>query len=139
MNLCLDFVFERRGSTRIAMVRNYDFPMTEVMSSLHIAPNAGALLEVTFSRAIDCLTALLWKDLAYGVEMMPKAHAETYAKQFFDQFFRDNARFFTNGAWDRYDQVSAFSYTPLTKATFSAVLMVVHPKYAIAVVVEDED
>ena len=28
---------------------------------------------------------------------------------------------------------------PLTNATFSAIVMVVHPKYAVCVVVEDED
>ena len=77
--------------------------------------------------------------MAYGIEMMPKACAEAYAKEFIDQFPLGSARFFTNGERDQYDRVSAFTYTPMTKATFSAVVMVVHPKYAVCVVVEDED
>ena len=139
MNLCLDFVFERRGSTRVAIVRNYDLPMREVMKSLGIEPNPEALFEVSFSRAIGCLTILLWKDLAYSLELMPKDRAEAYAKQFVEQFSPENTRFFTNGDWDEYDKLSGISYSPLTPATFSAVLMGLHSTYAIAVVIEDED
>jgi hypothetical protein len=139
MNLPLDFVLERLGSTRVVMAKNYDYPMASVLGSLGIEPNADALFEVPFDRAVDCLTALLWKDMAYGTEMMPKACAEAYAKELIDQFPREGARSFTNGEWDQYDQVSAFSYMPITKATFSAVVIVVHPKYAVCILVEDED
>ena len=139
MNLGLDFVFERLGTTRVVIARNYDCPIPDVLRSLSVEPNADALFEVSADRAADCLTALLWKDLAYSCEMMPEARAEAYAKQFIAQFPHDSTRFFTNGEWERYHEVTAFSYTPVTKATFSAVVMVVSPDYAVGVVIEDED
>jgi hypothetical protein len=139
MKLCLDFVLERLGSTRVVAVRNYDLPLADALSSMGIEPNADALFEVSLSRTVESLTELLSKDMVYGCEMMPRATAEEYAKDFFVPLSGDGTRFFTNGDWDRYHQHSSFGYMPLTNATFSAVVMVVHPKYAVCVVVEDED
>jgi hypothetical protein len=121
MKLCLDFVLERLGSTRVVAVRNYDLPLADVLSSMGIEPNADALFEVSLSRVVASTTA------------------EEYAKDFFVPLSGDGARFFTNGDWDRYHQHSSFGYMPLTNATFSATVMDVHPKYAVCVVVEDED
>ena len=108
MKLCLDFVLERLGSTRVVGVRNYDLPLADVLSSMGIEPNADALFEVSLTRAVECLTELLRKDIAYGCEMMPSATAEEYAKDFFIPLSGDGARFFTNGGWDRYHQHSSF-------------------------------
>jgi hypothetical protein len=139
MKLPVDFLLERLGSTRVVAVRNYDSPLADVLSSIGIEPNAAALFEVSLGRAVDCLTELLLKDMAYGCEMIPRTTAEECAKDFFVPLSGDGARFFTSGERDRYHQHPSFGYMPLTNATFSAVVMVVLPKYAVCVVVEDED
>lgn len=78
--------------------------------------------------------------MAYGcAEFMPKQKADGYAHEFLKEYAVGDARFFTNGRWDQYHGSSGFQYSPLTAATFSAVVLVVCPGVATCLLVEDED
>jgi hypothetical protein len=127
------------GFTRVTAVRNYGSPLEVVMQLLGLEAKPGALLEVSPQVAASCIAALLWKDLAYKYEFMPREAAERFGESFVEQYTCEGATFYTNGKWDQYHQQSTFGYIPLTSATFSAVVIVVHPEFAACLVVEDED
>ena len=109
------------------------------MKSLGLEPNASALTQVSPQVAADSVAALLWKDLAYSHEIMPLEKARNYGQAFVEQYDFESVTFYSNGEWNEYHQKSSFGYTPVTPATFSAVVMVVHPDFSACLVVEDED
>jgi hypothetical protein len=109
------------------------------MPLLGLVANLSALIEVSSQVAAGCIEALLWKDLAYKCECMPRETAARHGAAFVEQYACEGAVFYVNGRWDRYHEQATFGYSPLTSATFSAVVMVVHPEFAACLVVEDED
>jgi len=135
-----NFIKERSGGfTRLVFVRNYDLPMNQVMQHIGIAAVPDALREVSSSIAAECIASLLWKDMAYGHEFMSLEKARDYANSYIGQFDFEQVRFYTNGSWHEYHVKSGCAYTPLTEATFSAVILAVHPQFAAGLIIEDED
>lgn len=139
-NPATNFTQERPGGfTRVVPTGSDDLSMEGVMQSLGLQAKPSGLFAVSAQVAASCVASLLWKDLAYRQEIMSLEKAREYGEAFVEQYKLEGATFYTNGNWDKYHQQSSFGYTPLTDATFSAVVMVVHPKFAACLVVEDED
>ncbi|MGJ7614145.1 MULTISPECIES: hypothetical protein [unclassified Variovorax] len=141
MTATLDFIRERDGGfTRVSTVSSYGTSQALLLKSFGLEPQADALSEVTREVAAACISALLWRDMAYSsTEFMPKQKAEGYAQGFLEEYAAEGARFFTNGRWDQFHGSSGFPYSPLTGATFSAVVLVACPGVATCLLVEDED
>lgn len=142
MNAALDLIVERgSGFVRVSAVGHHGAALAPLLESFGLQPDAGALSEVTREVAAACVSALLWRDMAYGVELMPREKANAHAHRFLEQCAAEGATFFTNGRWDLYhDGGGALStWSPLTSATFSAAVLVVCPAVATCLLVEDED
>ena len=77
------------------------------------------LLRVDRAAAGAVLERLLWKDLAYAAEIMPRETAQRLAQGFLAAV-PDGARFYTNGPWQQHDAVV---FSPLTEATFDAGIL----------------
>jgi hypothetical protein len=78
--------------------------------------------EVDEKTAIRFLSALLHRDLAYRVEVMPEHRAKWLAEQFIAEFGKFNSRFATNSL-DQPDR-TPFAWTSATDYTFDAGLVV---------------
>lgn len=129
----------RTGFTRIAVTRNHALPLATLLPRLGLFAEPGALKDIAPEIAVECLVAMLWKDLAYDDEQMPLATARQHARAFVDAYSGEDTIFFANGRWDRYRTQSGVAFTPLTPATLGAVVVAVHPAYAACLVVDDED
>jgi hypothetical protein len=104
-----------------------------------LAPKPEYLNEIDGNYAEKVIETILWKDLAYGVEIMPKDKAQRYAKEFLKEFYNYECQLYTNGDWKNYHEKSSTVCSPLTSATFDAGVLVVHPKYLVSIWVRDED
>lgn len=136
----LQAIKERDGGfIRLVTAGNHGCALAQVMHSLGLEEKPEALSAVSPEVAANSVAALLWKDLAYGHEFMPWPKALAHGQAFVAEHDGDGATFYVNGEWDRYHQGSGCAYTPLSDATFSAVVMVVHPEFAACLLVEDED
>ncbi len=94
-------------------------------------------MEVDGRRAREFLTAILHKDLAYKVEVMPEARARGLSEEFLRSFGAHEVRFATNSA----DSPSAFPFgwTPATEFTFDAGVVALGSAAAGLFWVADED
>lgn len=100
--------------------------------------------EICEPDALRLVRRVLHRDLAYDAEIMPEARAAELGERFLAQFGA-GARFFTNGTF--YEERrrlsrsvwSGPSWEPVTEATFDTGVLVIGPKGAGCVWVEDED
>jgi hypothetical protein len=113
--------------------------MQHLLKSMSLAPEPEGLKEIDTSTAEKIIEAILWKDLAYGAEIMPKEQASKYALWFVEQYSSQECKLYTNGDWVNYHQKSSNGWHPLTDATFDGGIIIVHPQYAICIWVQDED
>ncbi|WP_053844382.1 hypothetical protein [Paracidovorax avenae] len=143
MNVALDLIGERGcGFVRVSAVGRHGTALVQLLESFGLQPDAGALSAVTREVAAACISALLWRDMAYGVELMPRERAAAHANRFLEECAAEGATFFTNGRWDLYHDGGGgdpSTWSPLTSATFSAAVLVVCPAVATCLLVEDED
>ncbi len=77
---------------------------------------SGRLEPVDGLTATAVLEALLWKDMAYQYEIMPRDRARELAREFVGTF-PVGARFFVNARWDLRGS-APFSWSSCTSATF---------------------
>lgn len=94
-------------------------------------------VEVDERLAREFLTAILHKDLAYKVEVMPEARAHWLSEEFLRSFGEHGSRFATNIA--DVPSSSPFAWTPATEFTFDAGVVVLGPAAAGLLWVADED
>ncbi|OCQ23795.1 hypothetical protein A7985_07600 [Pseudoalteromonas luteoviolacea] len=109
------------------------------MEYFGLAPIPGYLEECDFNYAVEVVKTILWKDLAYGVELVKESVAIKNATYLVEQFFDENTKIYTNGNWANYHTIGSRSCNPLTNATFDAGVLFVGQKHAACIWVEDED
>jgi hypothetical protein len=114
-------------------------------ASVGLRPIGSAWAELTAAEAPAALASLLWKDLAYGSELMPHAEATRLATAFL-ALFAAPRRYLTNfptvaaALTERLTaRVVSHSWVPVTEATFDAVVLVVATGPIGLVCVADED
>jgi hypothetical protein len=111
-----------------------------ILPMFALEPLHDHLGEVSAEHAAAILEALLWRDLAYHAENMPRDQAKKLAADFVNEHNDTGAQFLSNADWRVFhEQPNGFSWTGLTKATFDGGLIVVHRPFASCVWVEDED
>ena len=86
-------------------------------------------------QAIDLLTKMLHRSLAYKVEMMPLKTAKHVSERFISQFNPRNSIYLSNGDIAE----NSASWNSITKSTMEMALVVMDEKTIGIVCVEDED
>ncbi|SEL92962.1 hypothetical protein SAMN05216359_12713 [Roseateles sp. YR242] len=107
------------GEIRCAVVSEMTNDMSRVLGKFGLTPDASMLVQHSRESAFAILRELLWKDMAYEGECMPKSQAEEIANHLLQQHSIPESKFFSNGDWSKRE-----SWYPLTESTFDAGLIV---------------
>ena len=107
------------GEIRYAVLSDVSLDMSRVLAKFGLRADASLLVEYDEETARAILGTLLWKDMAYSCECMPKAQAEQLAREVLAEHADANSRYYSNGDWSKSE-----SWNPLTEATFDAGLIV---------------
>jgi hypothetical protein len=127
------------GSIQVRAIRNYGFELELILAELGLARKPDWLEEIDVQQGTEIIEAILWKELAYNDELMDRTLARSYAEEFMNSFVESDCRLYSNGKWQTYHESNAFSFNPMTEATFNAGVLVIHREYAAMLWVEDED
>jgi hypothetical protein len=107
------------GEVRYAVVSESTNDLSRVLGKFGLTPDASLLVEHDRETAFAILRELLWKDMAYEGECMPRSQAEEVANQLLLQYSIPESKYFSNGDWSKRE-----SWNPLTESTFDAGLIV---------------
>lgn len=107
------------GEIRDAVVSESTNDLSRVLGKFGLAQDASLLVEHDRDSAFAILRELLWKDMAYECECMPRSQAEEVANQLLLQYSTPESKYFSNGDWSKRQ-----SWNPLTESTFDAGLIV---------------
>lgn len=107
------------GEIRYAVVSEVTGSLSRVLAKFGLTPDESLLVEHDHETALTILEELLWKDMAYEDECMPKALAEKFARQVIEEHAHAESRYFSNGNWAQRE-----SWNPLTESTFDAGLLI---------------
>jgi hypothetical protein len=88
--------------------------------------------------ARELVTHILHKDLAYMLEVMPRAEATTLADAFIAAV-PEPCTYLTNATWDVAPEVKLTSWDPVSESTFDAGVICVGAEAIVLIWVEDED
>jgi hypothetical protein len=107
------------GEIRYAVVSASGNEMSRVLGKFGLTPDASLLVEHDRETAFAILCDLLWKDMAYETECMPRHQAEEIARRLLQQHSAPESKFFSNGDWSKRE-----GWSPLTPSTFDSGLIV---------------
>ncbi|MDB5803321.1 MAG: hypothetical protein JWN73_643 [Betaproteobacteria bacterium] len=107
------------GEIRYAVATETSADMSRVLAKFGLRADASLLVAHDAETAHAILGTLLWKDMAYGTECMPRAQADQLAREVLAGHADEQSRYFSNGDWTKSE-----SWNPLTEATFDAGLIV---------------
>ena len=124
---------------RFANIDVDDVPFENLMEYFNLAPIPDYLEECDFDYAVEVIKTILWKDLAYGIELVKENDAKKRAVYIAQQCYDENTRIYTNGDWSNYHIRKGCNCHSLTESTFDAGVLFVGEKHAACVWVEDED
>lgn len=127
------------GFLRITSIRNYNYDLNIVLNNLGFVSDLKYLREIDHADATLVIKEILWKDLAYGSEMMSEKEAHDAAIELIDTYSEQGTEFYTNGDWVNYHSKSGCSFSPLTEATFDAGVIIRSQEFAACIWVQDED
>ena len=106
------------GEIRCSVASEGTGDMSRVLGKFGLTADASLLVEHDRASAFSLLRDLLWKDMAYGSECMPRAQAEEMADALLRQHGTPQSRYFSNGNWSRRE-----GWNALTESTFDAGLI----------------
>ena len=132
--------FQEIGNTdiRYMFVRNCSNDLSLVLEKFGLIPNKSLLVEKNKEETLEILTELLWKNLAYSHERIPKNRAIFFAQQIIMEHQSPDNRYFSNVLWSAPESQSMAA---LTKSTFDAGIIIaseITKKY-FCIWFEDED
>lgn len=115
--------------------------VVDVAACFGLSSDAACYHEIDTDEAAAVLEALLHRDLAYGVELMPATTARQLAADFIALFAGTPVRWFTNGSWGRPPVAPGVGpeWSPATDATFDAGVIALATTAAGCVWCMDED
>lgn len=126
------------GYVRVCFLTHHGEPMPETLKRFGLATDYQ-LRQIERHRAIDVLTTLLHRDMAYGLELMPATDAQRFAVWLLERFPAEGSAFYTNGDWRRDSHGGSPGWTPLTASTFDGGVIATSGGLAACVWFEDED
>lgn len=110
------------GEVRYAVASEASGSLARLLMKFGLVPDESLLIEHDRNSALEILTTLLWKDMAYADECMPREQAESFAKAILVEHAKPGARYFSNGNFAKGE-----SWNPLTESTFDAGLVITDP------------
>lgn len=121
-------IITARGHDSIVGIRSAKVDsVEEAAAEFGLFDSPGIYFEVPEQEAVSVLRAVLSRDMAYQVELMPQARADRLAQEFVRHFSGEDPRYFTNGDYGRpgdHPNVGP-SWTPATNATFDTGILVI--------------
>ena len=124
------------GFLKISTVTLWKEPFSAVLKNLGLSENAKHLREIDIELAQEIVSKILWKDLAYGSELMSEGKASSFAGRIIEDYVNDDCVIYTNGTWERGELKG---WNPMTGSTFDSGVIIKHPDYCSCIWVEDED
>src|SRR5512139_1713761 len=109
----------RYGEIRYSVVSEPTGNLSRLLGKFGLTPDESLLVEHDRDSALQILITLLWKDMAYEGECMPRKEAESLARQILTEHESSGCRYFSNG-----NVAKGESWNPLTESTFDAGLVV---------------
>jgi hypothetical protein len=109
----------RFGNVHYALVSDHSADLSQVLAKFGLTPDASLLVEHDRETALAILTELLWKDMAYEEECMPRAQAGEYALEWLIEHEDAESKYYSNGNFAKRE-----SWNPFTESTFDAGLIV---------------
>lgn len=138
-------VFKLRdcGILKIATVSTYQESLSKTLKRLGFFDNTERLDTISVELAREIIARILWKDLAYSAELMPKNKAYEFADNILDEYHTRQCTIYTNSTWEECKtenlNLELSRYNPMTNATFDSGIIIKHPNYCFCIWVEDED
>lgn len=112
----------RFGEIRYSVASEPTGDLSRLLGKFGLTPDESLLVEHDRGSALQILITLLWKDMAYEGECMPKNEAESLAQQILAEHERPGCRYLSNG-----NVAKGESWNPLTESTFDAGLVITDP------------
>ena len=115
-----------------------------VASLFSLSSDPSNYRKIAKQEAIQILTRILHKDMAYDMEIMPLEVAEGLCATFLQGFADESTVFFTNIDYSREGKrgrnvSSGPNWNPVTKATFDAGVIAISKSRSACLWIEDED
>ena len=109
-------------------------------ASFGLKGDDGCYREIQRYEALRILTAVLWKDMAYGSQIMGYDFAKKLAAAFLAQN-TDTSDIYTNSEWSTEEdgEYILSTWSPGTDATFNVGIILLFQNSVACVWVEDED
>lgn len=112
----------RFGEIRCTVASEITGNLSRLLGKFGLTPNESLLVEHDRDSAFQILFTLLWKDMAYEGECMPRQEAESLAQQILADHETTGCRYFSNG-----NVAKSESWNPLTESIFDAGLVITDP------------
>ena len=109
----------RYGEIRYSVASEPTGNLSRLLGKFGLTPDESLLVEHDRDSALQILITLLWKDMAYEGECMPREEAESLARKILIEHESSGCRYFSNG-----NVAKGESWNPLTESTFDAGLVV---------------
>ena len=109
----------RFGEIRYSVVSGAAGSLSRLLGKFGLRADESLLVEHNRDTALQILITLLWKDMAYEDECMPRQEAESLAQKVLIEHESPGCRYFSNG-----NVAKGESWNPLTDSTFDAGLLV---------------
>ena len=134
-------IIEKRdcGELRISFSPNLNHPINSMLSAFGLFPNEEKLIEVTIEIACEIVEAILWRDLAYSGEIMPREEAKRYSEYLVSSMAPPESTFYTNAEWHKYHGASSFGLSSFTSSMIDGGVLCIGTNSAMSIWVEDED
>ena len=107
------------GEIRYSVASEHTANLSRLLGKFGLTPDESLLVEHDRDSALQILITLLWKDMAYEGECMPRNEAELLAQQILAEHENPGCRYFSNG-----NVANGESWNPLTESTFDAGLVI---------------
>ena len=122
-----------------------DYPLQTIGESaraFELLDGPGIYDPISVERALDIMTNVIHKGLAYNVEYTTRAHAQALAENLLALVHGPRAAYFTNGylGWTEEPPVRyGRSWSPATYSTFDTGVLMLGTRATACLWVEDED
>jgi hypothetical protein len=112
----------RFGEIRYSVTSETTGNLSRLLGKFGLMPDESLLIEHDRDSALQILITLLWKDMAYQGDCMPRQEAESLAQQILVEHETTGCRYFSNG-----NIANNKSWNPLTESTFDSGLVITDP------------
>ncbi len=123
------------GEIRYSLVSDYSGNLDRVLAKFGLTPNKELLVEHDRGSALEILSVLLQRDMAYESPCMSEAEAAAMAESILSSNETVASKYFSNGNWAKKE-----SWNPLTESTFdSGILVTIDKNLYFCIWFQDED